>query len=191
MKNAQTVGWNLWLQWVLAYALGSLAGGAIARPLGEAVGSVLGAAVAGLVVGAALGLAQAVVLGRYLKAGTPWIRATALGSALGSLLGGTTEWLALNRMGLPDLPSNVLGMTVVGACLGVAQWWAVRKQFPQFGWWILGNTIALAIGPIVTLLAVLALGYFGPALTVFLRPLVSAAVSGGVLVGLLREAKIE
>lgn len=71
MKNAQTVGWNLWLQWVLAYALGSLAGGAIARPLGEAVGSVLGAAVAGLVVGAALGLAQAVVLGRYLKAGTP------------------------------------------------------------------------------------------------------------------------
>lgn len=93
-------------------------------------------------------------------------------------------------MGLPDLPSHVLGMTVVGACLG-AQWWAARKQFPQFGWWILGNTIALALGPIVTLLAVLALGYFGPAVAVFLRPLVSAAVSGGVLVGLLREAKIE
>jgi hypothetical protein len=192
MKQAK-LGWNFWLQWVLAYVLGSIVGSSIGRALGDAlsaqmpdsIGGPFAAAIAGGLVGLALGFAEALVLGPYLKTITPWVVGTALGSTIGTVLGGILDKTVQNQLHLSDLLSSILGFMVVGLCIGFAQWWVAKEQFKEFSWWIVAVIVGLAFGPLVNLLALSTLSFVGPAVAFFVRPLVSGAVTGAILIGLL------
>ncbi|WP_218081688.1 hypothetical protein [Anthocerotibacter panamensis] len=184
--NKRNIGWNFWLQWVLAFTLGAAVGGAIGYIVGRAVGGVLGAALAGLVVGVALGGAQTLVLGRYLALGTQWFLATVVGSAVGTIAGGSIDKLVLTQT--TDFAGEVVGRAVLGLVLGLAQGWVVRKQLPGVGWWALGCSVALAMGPFVDRNAVLLLGLLGEPVATFIRPAVSGAITGSLLVWLLYQS---
>jgi len=181
------VGWNFWLQWLLAATLGSLVGRTIGEFAGRAVGGPLGAVLAGALVGLCLGVAEAIVFGRYLKAGTRWLTFTIVGAAAGALLGGLLDRMVL-QAGLGDLPARVLGLLVSGACLGAGQWWAVRTQYPQFVWWIPACAFALSLTPFADVALAGALSFAAPAVATFVRPLLTAAVTGAAIVWLLNES---
>ena len=80
------VGWRFFLWWMLAL-LGFPAGGLLAFVLVGSVEGVLSGALAGALAGAVIGAAQWLVLRRYLRVGSEWILATALGVAIGDAIG--------------------------------------------------------------------------------------------------------
>jgi len=179
------VGWNFWLQWVLACILGGSVGGALGRWAGAAVGGPFGAILGGLIVGLALGLVQTLIL-RIDR----WLPFTVAGSALGALAGGLVDQAALAG-GLNDFAANTLGLAVVGLILGAAQAWVLKERVPQAGLWIVANGCALALGPLINQDAALLLNFLGPAVATFARPAVSGAITGSLLVWLLQQEKTE
>lgn len=129
--------------------------------------------------GLAIGLLQWLALRRALAAQSPsitlWIPATTLGFAFGI-------WFGLAFMGLGT---------------GVAQWWVIRKTFSKGSWW---PTISAVIWP----LGYLAGGSVGGALIpvtnsqllaggigILVTGLIVGAVTGAVLLWMLRERRLE
>ncbi len=190
MKRDAVIGWNIWLQWVLAYtlgaALGTALGEAVARAIGGVIGGLGGAAVGGLIVGVALGATEGLILARYRVELIPWIIATTAGSSIGAVLGGLLD-KSLTQSG-DDFLAYVAAMALVGTIIGLAQWWVLRTSFPPIALaWAVVCAVALAIGPFVLKNAVLYLGILGPPLAIFARPLVSGAITGSFLIWLLQE----
>lgn len=142
VRNKTLLRWALWTAGFVAFPLASLAG-ELVGPVDDPVTALLGGAVTGLVVGAGQSLAS-----RGLLRPARWIPATALGMALGLLLGAATVGYGTT---LPDLA--LMGL-LTGLPLGVAQAFAlpaaVRRRWvwavttPLL--WALGWTVTTAIG---------------------------------------------
>jgi hypothetical protein len=210
-------GRALWARWTLATALGELLGFALAMGLGglvyllvggpvetvSAVALLGGAVLAGVVEGSVLGTAQWLVLRRYLPALAPgtWIAATAGGAVLAYAVGmstGTALGDSIDLAGVPGailIVAGVLYVAGLGALLGVTQWWVLRRYVAGAGWWVAANAGAWILG--------LAVGLAGPSLvadwaatgvviamgagTGILMGGLVGAVTGAVLVRLLRH----
>jgi hypothetical protein len=84
------------------------------------------------------GLLQYSLLRRYLPRMGWWVLATALGWALAfevsewtySLLGHESKWMP------------ALIFPLVGASIGLAQWFVLRRRLPQAGWWLAANVLS-------------------------------------------------
>jgi len=95
--------------------------------------------------GLVLGLFQYLLLKRKLAKMGWWIVATAAGWGLG--------WLALAWLfgWIDDAFGYTSGWyllafgSVLGFFLGLAQWFVLRKQVRQAGWWILANMLGLGL----------------------------------------------
>lgn len=200
MKEAgPIVGWYFWIRWLVASAVGSGVGviawvsvGSMAEALGITPQSGFsGSLIPGLVgaaFGAPFGIAQWIVLRRHVQRAGRWVTATALGYAAVFLLGG----LFFSGEGAVDLPParQLLLGGLLGAAIAVPpsilQWLLVlRTQLPKAGTWIVASLFSWALGFAVSFLLRLTIG--DPSFVA--GPIVAVALSGIVLIWLLRGAR--
>ncbi len=134
--------WSIWTAGFLAFPLGGFAATAVAGRVDSPLAALLGGAVAGLVIGAGQTLASR----RRLDAGR-WIPASAIGMALGLLLGAATVGY---RTSLADLA--VMG-ALTGLVLGAAQALALPHRSPLRWVWAAAMPALWALGWAVTTLA--------------------------------------
>lgn len=148
---------RLWWPWFGNVTLGELLGFAVPAVTGallwDAAPAVLALALllAGAVEGSVLGAFQARVLRRVLpglRAGD-WIRATIAGALLAWAIGAVpvlagnslSEWPIGAQVGL-----GVIGGAVLLLCLGVAQWFVLRRYLPRASRWIWATALAWLAG---------------------------------------------
>jgi hypothetical protein len=138
--------WRSWLIWMvgfLAFPIAGVAAGVIAGRIDSASAAVIGGAIAGLVVGTGQALVSRGRLDWHW-----WIPATAIGMALGLLLGAAVVGY---RSSLPDLA--IMG-ALTGVPLGIAQTVALpRRARLRWAWatampavWALGWTVTTVAG---------------------------------------------
>jgi hypothetical protein len=135
------------LFWVLASTAGlvlGLVGGTIvgmpASLLLDMLGlGILGMAVIGAVYGAAIGLAQWLTLRYFVSWASRWVLYSAAGGSVGFLVGYVAGLAVEERMG------NSIHGLVLGASLGVAQWFILRRAVPWAWLWIAVSTVGMGI----------------------------------------------
>lgn len=162
---------RLWMQWVLANAIGELvglgvvfvAGAFLAASSGEPQGGMAIAGLGLLVVllatfeGAMVGLAQWLVLRGRLPAITlrSWLLATIIGAVVAWVLGmipstvaafGDTAQSDAVEPPLLLLIGFAAGMgAVLGVVLAAAQWWVLRRHLQKALLWLAANALAWAV----------------------------------------------
>jgi hypothetical protein len=182
-------GWNFWLQWVLAYTLAATVGRAVGGAVAGSLGGILGTAVAAFIMGILVGAAQGVILLPVLGGIQRWVIATVIGSVVGSTLGSAVDlWFKVN-LEWTDLQGSVVGLGIAGAVVGAAQAWVLKDKIREPWGWIPTYATALALQPFVNLAAVLTLNFIGPSVATFLKPLITGAITGGILVWLRQQSK--
>jgi len=131
------VEWGFGLRWVLATTVGWVVGFAIC----EAFEAFLGpfTVVEGAVIGISVGIGQWLVLkGRINRAGW-WILASIIGFAVGKAVGDAFAHV-----------SGAVGMgltgAAIGASVGIAQWFVLRRHVVRAEWWVLASVLAWAVG---------------------------------------------
>lgn len=186
-----SVGWVLWLQWVLAGILGWMTYGAIAGFMYTALEARLGdmaAAIAGLcVLGVTVGVAQWFVLRRCMARTGWWVLASTAGTAIGAYWSARFELLDLYVGPRMELDALLAG-AAFGGLLGVLQWlvllWRVKRGY----WWILASVVAHSVSWFTANVVSMALGKPGP---MVVHGVVvgggTAALTGLSLVWLLRH----
>lgn len=157
-------GWQVWLPWTLGTALATAIGAALYLP-----NTFLGSLMAGATIGGCTGAVQWFVLRRWVDAIGGWILATVIATAISFAVAA-------------PLP---IAFVLVGLLPGLAQWLVLRHKLPQVGRWILVKTLSDLIGLILGILVAPATfpvigGIAG---------LVSGAITGGVMVWLLRRSE--
>ena len=200
------VGRGFWLQWVVASTVGMLVGMVIGfflgviilnllelldpltdialgpyDPLNE-VGGLLGF---GIGLGIGVGLLQWLVLRRRVSGVGWWVLASAAGS-YGIIQAGFNGYNEIVWMSV-DSPFGWAGVVALsGAVVGTLQWFVLRGQVSRAGWWVLASTLGWGLG----MAAAIALSWGVGAndfVAVALTGAVLGAVTGGVLVWLLRQ----
>ena len=144
-----SVGWTVWLWWVLAGTGGGAVGFAAADALLNFMSAALQRAIAEVVIfgliGAGLGTMQWLVLRNLFSQAGWWIVASTVG---GAIVG----------MGAASLSSEIeLSLIIAyglgGAILGILQWIVLRRQTSRAWLWILASPLGWAIAvPIVRFL---------------------------------------
>ena len=205
--------WKLWLQWILANAIGETVGlgttiliGAFllvnAQPtIGALAASALGVLAATVIEGSVVGTAQWLVLRRPLERmrwGT-WVLATALGACVAWTLGMIPSTLLFTApdsgAAAPGEMSDLMIYTLaaamgiaLGAILGAAQWLALHRHVPKAGWWIPANALAWMLGMVVVFLGtsfIPAQGITVPVALLLLLFVVAAGAVVGAIHGLV------
>ena len=184
----------------MGLGLGGILFGAIHVVAGEAAPGLRASALLGAMVGSVVGTAQWFVLRNHISRSGWWILATAIALAVFGVANpfrpGETFFGSIAFIG-PGIPA------------GLGQWLILRRKFLRAGWWILatvvGSAVAFPVG-IATAIAGMAtagvifsaaLGtargpvpfYSGVALGFAVTGAVLGAITGGVLVWLLRHLR--
>ncbi len=203
--SAPAPGWGFWLWWVVASTVGWGVGG----PVGVAMGGSLSRGIVvtgyvGMVMGViAAGALQWLVLRRQIARAIRWVLASTVagavigvvGVALGATLGFGTRWVGGGPETAGEASSGEWALSVLlvlyGTVLGVLQWLVLRRQVARAGWWVLASTVgwpvSIGVGGI-GLQAVVAVTHVRlPAVAAALIPAMYGAITGGVLVWLLRQ----
>jgi hypothetical protein len=137
---ANCIGWSS--GWIVFALLSSLDGtGTEGTQIGHLVGWVVG--------GAIIGLFQWRVLRQYVR-GSAW---TILGSSAGFTLG----FIVGYAVGGPPL-DFIVGFAAVGLLGGIAQWFALRRQFDRAAWWVLVSSLGFTLGGLLGLAVILPIG---------------------------------
>lgn len=161
--------WKLWEWWLLATVVGTIVavgivvlGSAIAMNFGP-VSTVFILHLIGALEGLVLGFTQWLVLRQYIKHIGVWIIATGIASLIVWIIGvkfivllalisfnntmATTTTLALRQA--------VFGLGAwVGAVLGIAQWFVLRRHVRRGVGWVLANSLAWGLGLLVAFMGV-------------------------------------
>jgi formylglycine-generating enzyme required for sulfatase activity len=165
------IDWGLWLQWVLASTVGGIMGNFIATSVATSW------AMAGAFFGAGMGIVQWVILRQRISQAGWWVLAAIAGAAVGFSANMTL------------LESGILltrGGIWIGALTGILQWFILRKQTYQSGWWVLASTVGWEVGWTV--------GYVvapGTVMSAGLAFAIASAITGGLLVWLLQPGGVE
>jgi hypothetical protein len=199
-------GVMVWLGWTVATLTGEFIGLALVAATGAAVSLAFGEpagvmaamaaaamVLAGAIEGSAVGFMQSRVLCRELPAlrARAWVRATALGAALAWVLGIAASTYAQGGLRSGATPSAtavlvvaVAGGLVLGAVLGTAQWWELRKHVRHAGSWIIANAFAWSIGLLVAVAGASSIEGETPLVLTAMIGALTGAVTG-ILVGAL------
>ena len=166
--------WNIWIQWILANAVGEtvglggtlVIGGLLLLNAQNTMGVVPAASLAvlagTLIEGITVGTAQWLVLRRPIKSirWRVWVLATAIGAFVAWTLGmipSTFMFAGADSGGeasaqISDLVIYTLAAAmgfVLGPILGVPQWLVLRHHLPKAGWWVLANALAWMVGMVI------------------------------------------
>ncbi len=158
-QTTTSIDWGILLQWVLANTLGWIAGWLLLGDVG---------------VGVLIGVAQWVVLRQLVARAGGWILLTTAGWLAGVALILSGVLLAPG----PDLMTSMLAGAIIGALVGLAQWFILRQWVQLAAVWILINLVAWATA---------FSGFFGSLIT----GTVLGVFTGLVLDWLLRNARKE
>lgn len=127
--KTSTLDWTLWFYWIMATTVGWI------------LGSLLFSGIPVVVAGVAIAALQWAVLYKRIPRAWRWLLVSSLGWILGYVL--FIVFFASN-MGF------LLG-PLLGAAVGVAQWFLLRREVGWSGWWIvfsiLGWTTGLTLVP--------------------------------------------
>lgn len=150
--------WALWGVWMLATAIGVVAGLAlIAETVGRLAGIFWVGLLGGIVVGAGIGLGQWSILRRYLPNATWWIWATALGQLVSWFIVfmGAAVLLFADANAAGDTSqvtwsagAAVIG-TLAGGATGLAQWVVLQRYMPHADRWVVASAMGTALGLIM------------------------------------------
>jgi hypothetical protein len=212
-KTSTQWEWKLWLQWILANAIGETVGlgatlllGAFllvqAEPtIGALPAAALGVLAGTVIEGSIVGTAQWLVLRRPLDhmRWRTWVLATALGACIAWTLGMIPSTLlftapdsgAATPGEISDLMIYTLAAAMgiaLGSILGAAQWLALRRHLPKAGWWIPTNALAWMLGMVVVFLGtsfIPAGGITVPVALILLLFVVAAGAVVGAVHGLI------
>jgi serine/threonine protein kinase len=191
---------SFWLQWVLATAVSGAMGWAVSYSVffsSDFEDSVLNIVVTTLV-GTSVGIAQWFVLRRQVPQTGLWVLATAVGEAVGLALSVSLFQSLYETMPMP-LVESFYG-AVIGVLVGIGQWLVLRRQIAQTGWWVLATTLGKTVGGIIGWgiinplffpgeeIPQIGLLILGIAIARGVTETVSAAITGGVMVWLLRRS---
>lgn len=158
-QTTTSIDWGFLFQWVLANTLGWIAGWFLLGDFG---------------VGVLVGAAQWVVLRQLVTKTGGWILLTTAGWLAGVALIVSGVLLAPG----PDLITSMLAGAVIGAWVGLAQWFVLRQWVQLAGVWIFINLVAWATA---------FSGFFGS----LMAGTVLGVFTGLVLDWLLRNARKE
>lgn len=176
-------GWTFWFQWV-GLTTGGLGLGIVSIPLLMSFRLIRSIpdnmVLIGFVMGTVAGTAQWLVLRKKLPDTNSWILATAIGAAVAL---GIAYPIASRS---PD--QWAVGYFLGSAILGVAQWFVLKQQISMAGWWILANAISGALFGGIAGTAVEEIYGIPLLLTFALLCVAYAAITGGVMVWLLRQS---
>ena len=164
-QNRLSVGWVLWLQWVLAGTLGWVVGGATAGYVYTVMEAWLGnaAMIVGVCVhGAMVGVAQWFVLRRRLARTGWWVLASTAGTVIGAYWSVRYEMMDLysgplyggRRIELDALLSGA----AFGGALAALQWLALLRRVKGGYWWVLASAVAHSVGRFTANAVSMALG---------------------------------
>ncbi|MEA3351821.1 MAG: hypothetical protein U9Q82_14490, partial [Chloroflexota bacterium] len=105
--------------------------------LATTVGWLIGGAFLPVEIGAglAVGLLQGLILRPMIARTGWWVVASSVGWIVG--------WGLI--IAIPLQLESING-AILGATMGVAQWFVLRKKIPQAGWWIIISTLAWTLG---------------------------------------------
>lgn len=195
---------NYWLRWTAVCGLGEFLGIGVAAGIGFSVVMALGepdtlaeklfviltAVVSGIIGGLVTGWLQWWVLREKFAAvkAKDWLFYTALGAAIGWILGMTPPTFLMGRGGSapsPEFSSALIALlaagagVVLGTLFGFFQWLELRKHTLQASRWILANAIAWTIG-----LAIIYLGASLPTAETALATVILIGTVSGLLAGL-------
>lgn len=177
-----------WLGWVLVTTLGWIIGYLINSVIisafnfsaetvaqGDRPELVLASILSLVSIGLAVGTLQWLVLRKQVAPSTLWVPATTIGFAVGI-------WLGLAFMGLGT---------------GVAQWWVIRKSFSKGTWWPTISAVGWPLGYLAggsvggALLTVTGSQLLAGLIGILVTGLIIGAVTGAVLLWMLRERRLE
>ena len=166
--NHSTLGWSIWIQWMLAstfgYGIGAALGNAIAGAMPATTCANLGCILPGLdltlivlSLGLAGGFMQWLVLRRRVAGAGWWVAASGLGLPIalviavgvGMSLGGDT------------LAGPILMGIVFGALSGIMPWFVLRRQVAWAGWWIPAHMLGSLVGGALGIVAFHSVGLLG------------------------------
>ncbi|NEP91389.1 MAG: hypothetical protein F6K18_33880 [Okeania sp. SIO2C2] len=142
--KSKTIGWGFWLQWVFFTVVGFLVSLIFVevgvRPYIGAFSGAMG--------GAVIGLAQWLVLRNYIFRSRWWVVLTIVTWLLiGASSLGALGWVAPRTEQISvRLFHGLINGAIVGAILGLGQWFVLRKQIYWEEWWIIANIIAWSVG---------------------------------------------
>jgi hypothetical protein len=128
-QSTSSFDWALFYYWLMATTVGWVLGWLVLP------------AIAVVTAGVGAGVMQCFVLFRQIPRAWRWILATAIG------------WLAGLAIVIPLVPPGFgfLSGAVMGATVGTAQWYLLRRHYHLAGWWvvvsILAWSTALSIAP--------------------------------------------
>jgi hypothetical protein len=187
-------GWTLWLQWLVATAIGWAAGEAVASFVPE--DTILLGTIHTALIGLVLGTMQWLILRRHIEMAARWILATLIGSAVGGAVGLAASFAAGATVIQP------WALLPFGLALGVCQWLVLRARFPWSGWWTLAYALGLPLSFVVGLVVSFSIGFEWENVDAIFR-VVSLAffgavagalfgmLSGGLLVWFLRHPRLD
>jgi hypothetical protein len=183
----RNLGRGFLFQWVAASGLGLVAGfavfGFLIRTFDTQSDMGLQTIITltgGIVLGASIGTAQWLVLRYHVARPSLWVIASMLGTTLGMTIGGIL-YNSTGRLG-NYYGAIVIGSLVVGASLGMAQCFVLRRYVARSGWWVVANSVGLLLavglsGVLAQVLFIATANVLGEGITTFL----SGIVAGGLL----------
>jgi len=194
-RHARFKGWAVWLQWLLACAVGWGVSGAafraiystVGRFVGETIGEILGLVAFGGVVGTG----QWLVLRRQMCRADRWAWMSATGAAVGVVV---SQWLDVLDIYIgPGMElDDLLAGAGFGIVLGVVQWWVLRGWAKAACRWILASVAGGAASFFVAQIAATMVRVAGLGCAVDVTVgIIYGTVTGFVLVWLLRDSVSE
>ena len=126
MKNtkSETMDWALWFYWIMATTLGWL------------IGNIFFKGIPVIISGVAIAVLQWAVLYKRIHRAWRWVIQSSLGWIAGYIL--------LTVFFQEDM--GFLVGPVLGAAVGVVQWFLLRKEFDWAGWWVIISMMAWTTG---------------------------------------------
>ena len=174
------IGWGDWGWWLLACIVGFMLGFVVAN-------ATFGfGAPAGIVIGVSLGIAQWLVLRRYIARAGWWVLASIVGLAVGFGVCAAVLFADDFADDVGFAMAGAVAGTVIGASLGIAQWLVLRRHVARAGWWVLASAVGVATFETVDFAM-----SFDPGGAFIVGVAVYGAITGGVLVWLLRQPALE
>jgi hypothetical protein len=125
--KSETIDWVFWFYWIMATTLGWL------------LGSIFFQGIPVVISGVAIAAFQWAVLYKRIPKAWRWVILSSLGWIAGYIL--FVIFFAANL-------GFLLG-PLVGATVGIAQWFLLRKEVDWAGWWIVISILAWATGLIL------------------------------------------